>query len=43
MVRYYILPAMSLDGMLHIAMQDRPFTRADFVDFIDGVLDHMQP
>ncbi|KAF8234675.1 hypothetical protein L208DRAFT_1260865 [Tricholoma matsutake] len=41
--RYSILPALSLDGILHLEVLDHSFTGEDFADFIEGVLDQMQP
>jgi hypothetical protein len=42
-VRYSILPALSLDGILHIEVLDHSFTGEEFGNFIEGVLDQMQP
>ena len=41
--RYSILPALSLDGILHLEVLDRSFTGKDFHNFVSGVLDRMQP
>lgn len=41
--RYSILPALSLDGILHLEVLDHAFTGVEFQDFIRGVLDQMQP
>ncbi|OAX30578.1 hypothetical protein K503DRAFT_214703, partial [Rhizopogon vinicolor AM-OR11-026] len=41
--RYSILPALSLDGILHLDVQDRPYTSATFTQFIDTLLDNMNP
>ncbi|KAI0782607.1 hypothetical protein C8Q75DRAFT_690989, partial [Abortiporus biennis] len=34
---------LSLDGIIHLEVLDRPFTGDDFAQFIEGVLDQMQP
>jgi hypothetical protein len=34
---------MSLDGMLHVKIVEGSFTAARFYEFIEGLLDHMQP
>jgi transposase len=34
---------MSLDGMIHVKIVEGSFTSALFRDFINGLLDHMQP
>jgi hypothetical protein len=39
--RYSILPALSLDGILHLAVEDRPYTAELFNSFVDGLLDNM--
>jgi hypothetical protein len=39
--RYSILPAMSLDRILHLAIQDFPYTGVQFNSFIDALLDNM--
>jgi hypothetical protein len=41
--RYSILPALSLDGILHLEVLDHSFTGEDFRSFVEGVLDQMQP
>ena len=41
--RYSILPALSLDGILHLEVLDHSFTGEEFQDFVAGVLDQMQP
>lgn len=38
---YSILPALSLDGILHVAVQPKTYTGAAFRTFIDGLLDEM--
>jgi hypothetical protein len=38
-----MLPAFSLDGILHVRIVEGSFTAARFYDFIDGLLDHMEP
>ena len=40
---YSILPALSLDGVLHLAVEDHPYTAREFNSFIDGLLDVMNP
>ncbi|KAG2068373.1 hypothetical protein BDR04DRAFT_981030, partial [Suillus decipiens] len=37
-----ILPALSLDGNLHLDVQDRSYTAATFNEFIDSLLDNMK-
>ncbi|KAI0682755.1 hypothetical protein BC835DRAFT_1298083, partial [Cytidiella melzeri] len=41
--RYSILPAMSLDGLMHMEVYNHPITGVEFADFVEGVLDWMQP
>lgn len=41
--RYSILPALSLDRILHVEVLDHPVAGADFLTFIEGLLEHMQP
>ena len=43
MPRYSILPAISLDGVIHLKVIDHAFTGHEFANFIWGVLDQMQP
>ncbi|KAJ7301732.1 hypothetical protein DFH08DRAFT_642256, partial [Mycena albidolilacea] len=38
-----LLPALSLDGILHVKIVEGSFTAARFYEFIDGLLDHMEP
>jgi hypothetical protein len=38
-----MLPALSLDGILHLDIQNSSYTAATFYDFIDGLLDNMNP
>ncbi|KAJ8582874.1 hypothetical protein M405DRAFT_710241, partial [Rhizopogon salebrosus TDB-379] len=38
-----ILPALSLDGVLHLDVRDCSFTSATFNQFIDALLDNMNP
>lgn len=40
---YSILPALSLDGILHLDIQDRSYNAELFENFIDGLLDNMNP
>ncbi|RXW12687.1 hypothetical protein EST38_g13170 [Candolleomyces aberdarensis] len=41
--RYSILPALSLDGILHLDIISRSYTAQLFNEFIDGLLDNMNP
>ncbi|KAJ3750717.1 hypothetical protein DFH05DRAFT_1380181, partial [Lentinula detonsa] len=41
--RYSMLPALSLDGILHLDIQDWSFTTASFNAFVDGLLNVMNP
>ena len=41
--RYSILPALSLDGILHVKVLDHLIAGADFLTFIKGLLEQMQP
>ena len=41
--RYSILPALSLDGILHLEVLDHSFSGKEFADFVEGVLNQMQP
>jgi len=34
---------MSLDGILHLAIQDCPYTTIQFNSFIEALLDNMNP
>jgi hypothetical protein len=34
---------MSLDGILHLAIQDSPYTAIQFNSFIEALLDNMSP
>jgi transposase len=34
---------MSLDGILHLAIQDHPYTAVQFNSFVDALLDSMNP
>lgn len=43
MTRYSILPALSLDGILHLDVQEGSYNAALFSDFIDALLDNMNP
>jgi DDE superfamily endonuclease len=38
-----ILPALSLTSILHLEVLDHSFTGEEFADFIEGVLNRMQP
>jgi DDE superfamily endonuclease len=38
-----ILPALSLAGILHLEVLDHSFTGEEFTDFIESILDCMQP
>lgn len=39
--RYSILPALSLDGVLHLDIQERSYNGSLFSEFIDELLDNM--
>lgn len=39
--RYSILPALSLDGILHLEVLDHSFNGDEFKSFILGLLDQM--
>ncbi|KAG8945188.1 hypothetical protein FRC04_001167 [Tulasnella sp. 424] len=41
--RYSMLPALSLDGILHASIIPRSFTGNSFRIFVDGLLDEMNP
>ncbi|KDQ61859.1 hypothetical protein JAAARDRAFT_123582 [Jaapia argillacea MUCL 33604] len=41
--RFSLLPALSLNGILFAEVLDRSFTGATFLNFIDGVLNQMNP
>lgn len=41
--RYSILPALSLDGILHLDVQEYSHTSVDFNHFISALLDNMNP
>ena len=41
--RFSVLPAISLSGILHLTIQDRSYTAADFTSFVDALLDQMNP
>lgn len=43
MDRYSILPALSLDGVLHLDVHQGSWKGATFRSFIDGLLDNMNP
>ncbi|KZP21980.1 hypothetical protein FIBSPDRAFT_664694, partial [Athelia psychrophila] len=40
---YSLLPALSLDGILYAKVVEGSFTTALFRDFLEGLLDQMQP
>ena len=42
-LRYSILPVLSLNGILYSHIIDDSFTSSSFKDFIEGLLDQMQP
>jgi hypothetical protein len=42
-LRYSILPAISLDGVLHLDIITRSWTAEEFCSFIDVLLDQMNP
>ena len=41
--RYSILPAISLDGILHLDILTRSWTGEEFSKFVDVLLDNMNP
>lgn len=41
MFSYSVLPALSLDGVLPLNIQDHSYTSEDFNSFVDGLLDSM--
>ncbi|KZV93991.1 hypothetical protein EXIGLDRAFT_612228, partial [Exidia glandulosa HHB12029] len=41
--RYSVLPALSLDGILHAFVQDHSYTSDEFLHFIDQLLLRMNP
>ncbi|KIK11608.1 hypothetical protein PISMIDRAFT_31810, partial [Pisolithus microcarpus 441] len=41
--KYSILPALSLDGVLHLDIQECAYTAATFNEFINNLLDNMNP
>jgi hypothetical protein len=41
--RYSILPAISLDGVLHLDIMTRSWTSVEFRKYIDTLLDQMNP
>lgn len=41
--RFSVLPAISLSGVLHLAIQENSYTAADFTSFVDALLDRMNP
>ncbi|KAF9514734.1 hypothetical protein BS47DRAFT_1294813, partial [Hydnum rufescens UP504] len=38
-----ILPALSMDGILHLKIVEGSFNRPLFMEFIEGLLDQMNP
>jgi transposase len=38
-----MLPALAIDGMLHVKIVEGSFTAELFREFIEGLLNHMQP
>ena len=41
--RYSILPALSLDGILHVEVFDHPINGDNFLSFVEGLVERMQP
>ncbi|KAI9069872.1 hypothetical protein FKP32DRAFT_1527722, partial [Trametes sanguinea] len=41
--RYSVLPALSMDGILWCDIVEGSFNTARFLDFIDNLLNRMQP
>lgn len=42
-LRYSVLPAISLDGILNVKILEGSFDSDSFARFIDGLLCHMNP
>ncbi|KAI6045406.1 hypothetical protein EDC04DRAFT_2559688, partial [Pisolithus marmoratus] len=42
-VRHSILPALLLDGILHLGVQEHSYTLTTFNEFIDNLLENMNP
>ena len=40
--RYSILPVLSLDSILHVEVLDHAINGANFLSFVEGLLDPMQ-
>jgi hypothetical protein len=40
---YYVLPTISLDGVLHIDVLTRAWTGEEFWEYVDILLDNMNP
>lgn len=38
-----MLPALAIDGVIHVKIVEGSFTGELFYEFIEGLLDHMQP
>lgn len=38
-----MLPALSLDGIIYLDIIARSWTGGDMYEFVDGLLDHMNP
>ena len=38
---YSVLPAMSLDGVLHVHVQDHSYRSSEFREFVNQLLDNM--
>jgi hypothetical protein len=43
LLRYSILPAISLDGVLHLDIITRSWTGTEFFNYINNLLDNMNP
>lgn len=43
MSRYSILPGISLDGVLHLEVLPQSYTAETFLQFVDALLDRMNP
>jgi hypothetical protein len=41
--RYSLLPALAIDGVIHVKIVEGSFTTVLFHEFIEGLLDQMQP
>jgi len=42
-ISYSVLPALSLDGILHVSVVEGAFNMESFNQFVDELLDYMNP